>query len=133
MPSYDYRCNACGRAVTLFYKSYRDYDAATHTCPYCQSTDLTRVIRRVAIARGTPQYDKMSANQMLSVLEGGDSREIGQMFQQVGASVPGSDREYHEVTNRLLRGEAPNTIESDLRSRSENQIERDSKTAASSE
>ena len=29
MPAYDYRCNSCGRKSTLFYKSYKDYDAAT--------------------------------------------------------------------------------------------------------
>jgi hypothetical protein len=67
---------------------------------------------------------------MLSVLEGGDSREMGQLFQQVGESVPGADTEYHEVTNRLLSGEKPQSIEADLHAKSEQQITTDRKTQA---
>ena len=57
MPVYDYRCNQCGRRVALFYKTYKDYDEATHTCPNCGSTDLTRLISRVAIARQSRNYE----------------------------------------------------------------------------
>lgn len=125
MPSYDYRCNHCGRAVVLTYSSYKAYDEATPACPHCASTDLTRLISRVSIARPTQNYGGMSSNEMLSVLEGGDSREVGQMFKQVGESVPGADREYHEVADRLLKGESMDSVESDLRSKSEQQVKTD--------
>lgn len=131
MPSYDYQCNTCGRAVTLYYKSYRAYDEANHTCPHCQSTDLTRLISRVAINKPSRNYGGMSSQEMLSVLEGGDSREVGQLFQDVGAGVPSSDGEYHEVTNRLLQGEKPASIDAELRDRSEQQVNKDRKSAAS--
>ena len=130
MPSYDYRCNHCGRALTLFYKTYSDYDAATHTCPHCESTDLTRLISRVTIAKPGRNYGNMSSQEMLSVLEGGDSQEMGQLFQQVGESVPGSDKEYHEVTDRLLKGDKPQSIEADLLDKSNQQITKDRKTQA---
>ena len=29
MPVYEFRCNGCGRKVTLTYKTYAEYDAAT--------------------------------------------------------------------------------------------------------
>jgi putative FmdB family regulatory protein len=126
MPSYDYRCEACGRAVTLFYKTYRDYDAATHTCPHCGSTQLTRLIRRVTLGKTAEHnYASMSSGEMLSVLEGGDSREVGQLFQQVGAGVPAADQEYHEVTDRLLKGDKPQTIEADLREKSNQAIKQE--------
>ena len=130
MPSYDYRCNQCGRRLSLFYKSYDAYDAATHTCPHCGSTDLTRLISRVAIAKPGRDYSGMSSQEMLSVMESGDSRAMGELFKQVGESVPGADQEYHEVANRLLSGELPDTIESDLRANSDAQIEQDRKTQA---
>jgi putative FmdB family regulatory protein len=118
MPAYDYRCNQCGRSVTLFYKTYKEYDAASHTCPHCNSTSLTRLISRVAVARPSRDYGNMSANEMLNVLEGGDSREVGSMFEQVGAGDPSLGADYHDATQRLLRGESPESIENDLRSES---------------
>lgn len=133
MPSYDYRCNNCQRTIVLTYASYKEYDAATHTCPHCHSTDLTRLISRVGIAKSSPSYSSMSSNEMLSVLEGGDSREVGQLFKQVGESVPGADREYHEVADRLLRGETMDSVEADLRDRSDQQITQDKKTNAATD
>ena len=130
MPSYEYRCTNCGRPLTFSYRTYKEYDEAERTCPHCGSADLTRLISRVSIAKSTQSYTNMSSNQMLSVLEGGDSREIGTLFQQVGAAVPSSDGEYHEVTNRLLQGEKPDSIESDLRGRSDQQIATDKKIAS---
>jgi len=114
MPSYDYRCENCGRRVSLFYKSYKDYDAATKTCPHCGSARLTRLISRVAIAKPGRDYSAMSSNEMLSVLEGGDSREVGRMMQQVGQDEAAGDPMFHEVTERLVKGESPEHIERDL-------------------
>lgn len=86
MPVYDYHCNQCGREIALFYKSYKEYDAATHTCPECGSTDLTRLISRVAIAKpaSATNYANMSSGEMLNVLEGGNSGEVNEMMRQLG-------------------------------------------------
>lgn len=114
MPSYDYRCKHCGRRFQLFYKSYKDYDAATHTCPHCGSTDLTRLISRVAIAKPTTNYANMESGEMLNVLEGGDSREVGEMMRQLGQDEAGLGDTYNQVTERLLKGDSPDKIERDL-------------------
>jgi putative FmdB family regulatory protein len=118
MPSYDYRCNSCGRKSTLFYKSYKDYEAAsadkTAACPHCGSHDLTRVISRVAIPKPGRSYGKMNANEMLSVLEGGDSREVGEMFHEVGGDAAAGDPAFREITDRLRKGDDPGKIERDL-------------------
>lgn len=117
MPAYDYRCNACGRKFGLFYKSYKDYDAATaanaHTCPNCGSHDLTRLISRVAIARPGRDYAQMSANEMLSVMEGGDNRELGQMMHQLGQDEVVNNPAFGAVTERLGQGDAPASSASD--------------------
>jgi putative FmdB family regulatory protein len=130
MPSYDFRCKNCGRRVNLFYKTYSDYDEAEHHCPHCGSADLTRLISRVAIGRPGRDYAGMSSQEMLSVMEGGDAREMGELFKQVGETVPGADQEYHEVANRLLSGERPESIESDLRAKNETQVDNDKQTQA---
>jgi putative FmdB family regulatory protein len=114
MHQYDFRCKACDSRFTLFYKTYKDYDAATPTCPNCQSTSLSRLIQRVAIQKPQRDYTSMSSGEMLSVLESGDSRQVGEMFQQVGGSSPELGMQYHEATQRLLQGEKMEKVEKDL-------------------
>ncbi|HEX2907043.1 MAG TPA: zinc ribbon domain-containing protein [Phototrophicaceae bacterium] len=116
MPTYDYRCNQCGRPFALFYKSYRDYDAAMPVCPHCDSPAVSRQIKRVAIAKPSPNFSQMSSGEMLSVLDGGNSREIGRLFQQVGDSA-GVDmgETYTEAGKRLAQGDSIEHVEKDLR------------------
>ncbi len=117
MPLYAFRCTACGRRAALFYKSYAAYDQAAaqgHACPHCGSTDMTRLISRVAIARPARDYAGMSSGEMLSVLEGGDGREVGAMMQQLGQDEVLSDPVTREATERLLRGESPERVARDL-------------------
>ena len=74
---------------TLTYKSYRDYDAAEKHCPNCGSIELARVIKRINVAGSvTRDYGRMTSEDMLSVFESGDSRQVGQMFDQVAGTSP---------------------------------------------
>ncbi len=116
MPEYDYRCKACRSEFSLFYKTYADFDAATPGCPQCGNTDLSRLITRVAIARPGRDLSALSANEMMSVLDGGDSREIGQLFDQVGqtAGVENMSETYQETTDKLLKGESIAKVEKGL-------------------
>jgi putative FmdB family regulatory protein len=117
MPAYDYRCNSCKRRVSLFYKTYKDYDAANesgHTCPNCGSHDLTRLISRVAVQHPGRNYANMSSDEMLSVLESGDTRQVGQMMHQLGQDEAIDDPAMQEVAGRLMKGEDPERIERDL-------------------
>jgi putative FmdB family regulatory protein len=85
MPAYDFRCNACGRDLSLLYKSVADYERADKHCPHCGSSDLTRVITQVSVQTGEVNYRKMSSGEMLSVLEGGKGDEVNTMYRQLGA------------------------------------------------
>ena len=119
MPAYDFHCNTCGRDLTLFYKTYRQYDEATPTCTNCDSIDLTRIISGVNIGRGSSQHDytKMDAQQMLGVFESGDSAAVGEMMKQVGASVPSdvAGENYHNAAEALSSGKSMDAVERDLR------------------
>jgi len=93
MPVYEYRCKTCAKPSTFLYKSVADYDAARASllCKNCGSADLTRLISRIAIAKPGKNYAAMSSNEMLSVFEGGDSREVGRMIHEVGGDTALSD------------------------------------------
>lgn len=114
MPVYEYRCNNCGRFVSLFYKSYQAYDAAEKHCPHCGSEALTRLISRVGIAKSSRSYANMDSDEMLNVLEGGDTREVGRMMHELGQDETISDPAFNEVTQRLMRGDDPERIDRDL-------------------
>lgn len=117
MPAYDFRCNSCKRRVSLFYKTYKAYDAASeagHVCPNCGSSALTRLITRVAVQRPSRDFSKMSSDEMLSVLDGGDTREVGRMMHQLGQDEAIDDPTMQEVAGRLMKGDDPDRIERDL-------------------
>lgn len=117
MPSYEFRCNTCGRPVTLFYKRVADYEAAQHgeqTCPHCGGIGLTRQIRRVAFAKPTKDYTRMSSGEMLSVFENGDSREVGRMIHEVGGDAALNDAVMSDAARRLMNGDNPAKVEHDL-------------------
>ncbi len=86
--AYDYRCKHCGERFTLQYASYADYDRAEPRCPACGASELSRVISQVAIPKSSRDYRKMSAGEMLSVLESGDQSQVQDMFQQVEGKHP---------------------------------------------
>lgn len=121
MPNYDYKCKACGERFSLFYKTYADYDAATKACPTCGSESLARLIQRVNVQTPSRDYGRMSSGEMLSVLESGDSRQVGEMFQQIGGTDPALGKDYHDATQRLLKGESKGAVERDLQAKKSNQ------------
>lgn len=115
MPSYDYRCKTCDTRFSLSYKTYQDFDAAQKSCPNCASTTLARIINRIAIQKPGRDYTRMTSGEMLSVFESGDSRSVGEMFQQIGGTSPEMALPYHEATQQLLKGETLEKVERDLR------------------
>jgi putative FmdB family regulatory protein len=119
MPTYEFRCNDCGRKVSLFYKTYADYDHAAHTCPRCRGTNLTRLISRVAIRR-SPLSRLMSAgddvdDSAFDDLADSNPRTMGRVLREMGGEM-GEDMgpEFEEVVGRLEHGESPEDIETSM-------------------
>jgi putative FmdB family regulatory protein len=119
MPAYDFRCTNCEEEFSLIYKSIKSYSEATPTCPNCQSTDLKRVIRDVNVPSSSRDFSRMDSQDMLSVFESGDSKQVGQMFEQIGGTNPAMGAEYHEATKKLLKGESLDSVESSLQEKSD--------------
>lgn len=120
MPYYDYRCQDCGRKLSLFYKTYREYDQATHRCPHCESTALTRLISRVAIGKSEDARMESLADEALSGgFDEDDPRSIGRfmrkMGREMGEELEGDlGAEFGEVVDRLETGQAPEDIEKEM-------------------
>ena len=89
MPVYDFRCEQCREPFSLRLRTVADYAASTPQCPACASQNVRRIISRVAISGGKRDYRKLSSNEMLSVLESGDKRQVETMFSQVTGSENG--------------------------------------------
>lgn len=118
MPSYDYKCRDCGAQFIQHYKTIAEYEAAQPTCPACGSSTVQRKIGGVAVKKSAHDYTRMSSNEMLSVLESGNSRQVGEMFQQVGGGDPRLGQQYHDTTEQLLKGEKKDKVEGDLKDQS---------------
>ncbi len=88
MPVYDFRCDHCQSQFSLTFKTVAAYDEAATFCPSCKSDSVSRVIKKVAIANTKRDYSKLSAGEMLSVLETGDAKQVDAMFKQVGGNSP---------------------------------------------
>jgi putative FmdB family regulatory protein len=115
MPYYDYRCDDCRRAVRLFF-SYSDYETARPGCPHCGSSQLRRRIGRIAVAKSEEaRMDMLADDSMLAGLDEDDPRSLGKFMRKMGQEM-GEDLgdEFHEVVNRLERGESPEAIEQSM-------------------
>lgn len=119
MPAYDYRCQNCRRAFTLFYKTYAEYDTAKPVCPTCGSAHVRRVIRRVRLTRSEDSrldsLESLSGLDALDDLDDADPRTLGRVMRQMSEEV-GEDLgpEFSEVVGRLEAGESPESIEASM-------------------
>jgi putative FmdB family regulatory protein len=116
MPSYDYRCNDCKRRSVLKYKTYAEYDKAVPACPHCQSTNLTRLISRVGIAKSeSSRFSSMEDESAMDDLADADPATLGRYMRRMSSEV-GEDLgdEFNEVVDRLERGEDPESIEASM-------------------
>jgi putative FmdB family regulatory protein len=112
MPIYEYRCQACRRRVSLFFRSFSEI-ADEPACPRCGGTDLTRLISRVAIVRSEDsRLDDLGDPSMMDGLDEDDPKSMARwmrrMSSEVGEEMP---QEFDEVIDRLESGQSPEEIE----------------------
>lgn len=112
MPYYEYRCEECRRRARLFF-SYDDYGRIDPTCPHCGSARMKRHIGRISIAKSEDaRLDNMLDDSALAGLDEEDPRSLGRFMRKMSHEV-GEDmgEEFHEVVDRLEKGQAPEEIE----------------------
>ena len=110
MPIYEYRCNGCGRRVSLFQRSILSSVAAV--CPHCGSRDLARLISRVAVVRSEEsRLDDLASDAGLADLDERDPRSLARWARRMGREM-GEELgpEFDEVVERLEAGEMPDDM-----------------------
>ena len=108
MPIYEYRCNACGRRLSVFQRSIQGAVAAV--CSHCGSGDLARLISRVAVVRSEEsRLDSMASDVGLADLDERDPRSLARWARRMGREM-GEELgpEFDEVVEQLEAGEMPN-------------------------
>lgn len=115
MPIYEYRCQDCRHKVRLFF-TYEQYDSAKPVCTYCQSSNLLRLIGRIALGKSEEsRLNSVADDSLLSGLDEEDPRALGRFMRKM-SSETGEDLgdEFNEVVGRLERGESPDEIEKSM-------------------
>ncbi|MGD8465739.1 MAG: zinc ribbon domain-containing protein [Anaerolineae bacterium] len=115
MPIYEYRCHDCRRRVSLFFRSFSEVEEEP-ACPRCGSTNLSRLISRVATIRSEEsRLDDLADPSMLDGLDEDDPKSIAKwmrkMSAETGEEMPG---EFDEVIDRLESGQSPEQIEESM-------------------
>jgi len=114
MPIYEYRCQDCGRKLSVFWRSRADVKPPT--CRRCGSEDMLRLISRVRVARSEESHlEDMADDAMLAVLDENDPRSIGRWMRKMSQEM-GEDLgpEFDEIVGRLEAGEDPEEIEKSM-------------------
>jgi len=107
VPIYEYRCNACGRRLSVFQRSIQSAVAAV--CSHCGSGDLARLISRVAVVRSEEsRLGDMASDAGLADLDERDPRSLARWARRMGREM-GEELgpEFDEVVEQLEAGEMP--------------------------
>lgn len=121
MPIYEYRCQDCGRKVSIFWRSLSAVDEKNALCERCGSRRLTRLVSRVRVMRGAESSDLDTGGgddallDEMAGLDENDPRALGRFMRKM-AQESGEDLgpEFDEVVTRLERGEDPEQIEKSM-------------------
>lgn len=118
MPRYGYQCQNCGRKFRKF-MTYQEYGSTQVACPFCESTDLKRLIDRIRFLRSEDarmdDMESMFSNpDALDGLED-NPREMGRLIRKMSEEM-GEEMgpEFDEVVDRLEKGQSPEEIEADM-------------------
>jgi putative FmdB family regulatory protein len=97
VPIYEFRCRACARRQSLFFRTIAKADAAV--CEQCGSADLQRLISRFAVVRTVAQVHEQSGDPRgpADMDYFSDPRNIGRYTEEraaaMGIDLPGEVRD----------------------------------------
>jgi len=114
MPIYEYRCQDCGRKLSVFWR--RRADVKPPTCQRCGSNNMVRLISHVRLVRSEEsRMENLADEASMADLDEADPRSIGRWMRKMSQEV-GEDLgpEFEEVVGRLEAGEDPEEIEASM-------------------
>lgn len=113
MPIYEYRCNDCRRRVSVLWRTFAEVEGSAPQCPRCGSTNLTRLVSRVAVVRSEESHlEDLADPSNLAGLDENDPKSIARWMRKMSKEVDEDlGPEFDEVVDRLEAGESPEEIE----------------------
>lgn len=116
MPIYEYRCQNCGRRVSILWRSFSDVEAKPPQCSRCGSHNLSRLISRVSVLHSEEhQMETFADPGKFGDLDENDPKSVGRWMRKMSREM-GEDLgdEFNEVVGRLESGEKPEDIEASM-------------------
>ena len=104
MPVYEYACNACRAKVSVFVRSINSEVNAA--CDRCGSTDMRRLISKVAILRTPANPNDINKQALFDGVDYSDPRSIAQWARNLHGQLGNEmGEEMSEAVERMERGE----------------------------
>ncbi len=113
MPIYEYRCLDCHRRTSILWRSFSEVESRPPRCARCGSTNLVRLVSRVAILRSEEsRLEDLADPSNLAGLDENDPKSIARWMRKMSGEL-GEDLgpEFEEVIDRLEAGQSPEEIE----------------------
>jgi len=86
MPIYEYRCEGCGRAVSVI--TLKASDRGEGVCSHCGSTDLKRMVSRFAMVRSEEQrLESLMDPSSLGSLDENDPSSMARWMKKAGREM----------------------------------------------
>ena len=114
MPIYEYRCGNCKRRVNIFFRSFSAVGEAR--CPNCDSTQLTRVVSKVAALKSEDaRLESLADPSNFGDVDENDPKSMARFMRKMSGEM-GEDLgpEFGEMVDRLEAGENPEEIEKSM-------------------
>lgn len=113
MPIYEYRCLDCHRRTSILWRSFSKVESEPPRCARCGSTNLVRLVSRVAVLRSEEsRLEDLTDPSNLAGLDENDPKSIARWMRKMSNEL-GEDLgpEFEEVIDRLEAGQSPEEIE----------------------
>jgi len=107
VPIYEFRCQACGRRVSIFQRSMGAPVKAA--CSHCGSANLRRLVSRFAVVRGEEALmDDLDDDSMLAGVDENDPKSVAAWARKMSSRF-GEDvgPEFDEMVEQMEAGEMP--------------------------
>ncbi|MBI4492908.1 MAG: zinc ribbon domain-containing protein [Chloroflexi bacterium] len=109
MPIYEYRCAACGKRASLYYQTFSAAAQATPACPHCSSTDLARLVSRVAVMKSEEsRIEDLADPSSFGDLDENDPKSVARWARKMGSAM-GEDlgEDFNAMVEQMEAGEMP--------------------------
>jgi putative FmdB family regulatory protein len=114
MPTYEYRCEQCRRRNAFTVRGFNPPEAPV--CNYCGSTNMRRLISRVAIMKSEEAHMEALADpSSFGDVDENDPKSMARFMRKMGGEM-GEEMppEFNEMVDRLESGESPDSIEQSM-------------------